>query len=276
MSELKVTRFERVSGLLLASIAVVFFLVACLFFVWLNGPKEVVADSSGKPLNPIPQEWDSPEVFDVVLDLPDIDLENKQSFEDEVKSIPSLTDQLSKTNAGGFTGDDRTNQRSGPGPGDPTATIPPHKRWVIRYEPKNIDEYATQLESLGTEIGAVDLESDSITRISRLTDKQPFTTKSSRQIENDRDQIFFAHSSKRLKKWDLVLLRKAGLGSDYGIVHFLSNETAAKLGQIELKYLDSQNISLESVRTTEFKFVQDQASNKWQVIVAQVTKADKN
>lgn len=262
-SKLETTCFDRVNSGLISMISVCGFVVITLFCLWWNHTPQ--QDFNGGIILPVPHEYEPSD--DEVLSLDDFpeDILEQRKFEDVIQSVPSVTDELSKVIAGGENGRDAWN-RSIPGgipPILPPDPLPEHRRWKVKYEAESLAQYKLQLDFFNIELGAVSTESNEIFRLKNLSTDKFRVVESNRRQE--RDSLYFAHENVRLKRWDKLIVRKAGLRTKCEVVQFFSDMATAKMREAELDYLKDQSRELDEVARTHFKVVASETG--WYILV---------
>ena len=262
--ETGVSSFDKLSGALIASIALFGFLAAILFLIWLT-----TAFNFGRDAEPIVPFLDSygdekPEGYED--DVLEPGVEEFPEVEEPVlkDALESVTDALSSVSAsleaidgdspvvGSGSGAGSIDGGEGSGDAD---VVPEHRRWKIEYAADNIEVYADQLSFFRIDIGVVSIDSNEIIRIVDPGGESR-TVVSDRARENKARSLFFGHTKKKLKRWDQRLVSQAGVelvGKDFG--QFYPNDTRGLLRSVEAEYLKSQNKTVPDVGKTFFKIV---------------------
>lgn len=263
-SPLQTTVYDRVNSFLCSAIGVCGFVVLGMFAAWLCGPGEpspLIPDDIHQPT--IPMDFDDESQELVTADFEEDEI-IQLKFEDVIKSVPSVTEDLSAVIAGGFVGTDQRNTSpKGKEGTDPTPGSV--RNWEVRYEADSLNDYASQLDYFGIELGAVSLEDNRIVRIAQLSGNRQ-KTESSRSEESD--SIYFSHKQRRLKRWDHAMARSMDLDFEYGVVQLFPEQVAAQMRQAELNYVSDREREIAEVENTLFEMVPD--GNGWNIRVAMV------
>ncbi len=261
--ETGVSRYDMFNGALIASIALFGFLASILFLVWVT----TQFDFSRK-LEPPPYQSEygdeKPEGFeDDVLEpgveeFPEIDIpalpDALEAVTDAVSSVSAALEVIDGDSPVVGKGSGAGSIDGGTGNGD-ADVVPEHKRWKIEYASEDISDYAKQLSHFGIDIGAVSIDANDIMRIQDPGGKLN-TVATSREKENKARSLFFAHTQKKLQRWDARLVKRAGVelaGKD--IVQFYPDPTRGLLRAAESEYLLANDRELGDVGKTFFKIV---------------------
>jgi hypothetical protein len=259
-----VSRYDMVSGLLLAAIVFVGFLTTMMFLIWLSSqifwvapavPVMVLEDvgggGSGSTLGSGPQDFEepSPEELQEIEEEPITEesiLAITSVVSTEVNELDALEGDTSIGQGEGTgTGDGR-----GPGPGGPGTSdgIPAWERWEVRMTAKNLDEYARQLDFFKVELGVAGGGNPNVEYISNLAAAKPTV-----RIGNPKDEkrLNFLHRTGELRAADRQLAAKAGVQTDGRVVfQFYAPETYTNLLTLENIRMGSRRI--KEVRKTIF------------------------
>lgn len=124
--------------------------------------------------------------------------------------------------------------------------IPPEQRWEFLFPDKlTTGAYAAQLDSLGIELGVI--AGDQIEYASKLSEAK--SVKRTGPVE-DEHRLYLSWNRGDLDEADRTLLANAEIASAGRIVlHFCSEETVAKLAELELAY---KNQPVETILRTRF------------------------
>jgi hypothetical protein len=259
--ETKVSSYDLVNGMLLASIIIVGFLVSVLFLIWLT-----TAFDFSKRRAPVAMEVSQPGdekpkgVADDVLEpgveeFPELEtpqLANAlESVTDAVSSVRAALEKRSGDAAQMGKGSGFGSREGGPGTGGDG--IPEYKRWIINYESDNIDAYAQQLSFFNIDVGVIPNTSgdNDIWRIHDVGGAAS-VIKTNRDAENK--TLRFSHKKMRMQRWDQILARRQGVEQeDAIIVQFYPEETRQIIRQVELDALQGTGKEVSDIRNTIFK-----------------------
>lgn len=260
----EVTRYDMVSGWLLAAIVFVGFITLMMFLVWLSSRMFFVAPAvpvmmledvggggSGSTLGSGPQDFEepSPEELQEIVEEP-ITEESIQAISSVVTTEVNELDALEGDTSIGRGEGTGTGDGRGPGPGGPGTSdgIPAWERWEIRMTAKNLDEYARQLDFFKVELGVAGGGNPNVEYISNLAAAKPTV-----RIGNPKDErrLNFLHRTGELRAADRQLAAKAGVQTDGRVVfQFYSPETYTNLLTLENVHKGMRRI--KEVRKTIF------------------------
>lgn len=224
----RVSRYDKVSALLVALVVMFGFLALLLLILWFTSivrTKPKVANTApmielpgGEPNQGVGDVWEEPGTDE----LPDVE---QPQLADAVEAV---TDAISSQSAkfatidgnaelmgpGSGLGDARARGTGGTGTGGGEPD-----RWTIQMTTSSEAAYAKALDSLGIQLAAVHASSDEIVYAFRLASGKPSVRKGTRAQYNTSGGFLFFQQIAALKKYDQSLLRKAGValgGRRYG------------------------------------------------------------
>ncbi len=260
-SELSVSRYDQVSGLLLAVILLLGVITALMFLVWLSSRlvvrrappalqilEDVGGGGRGDTLAPGEQfDFEEP-IEQIAADQPPV--------ESTLESISTIVTQTQELSLAEQTGGQGSGQGSGmgdgrgTGPGGPGTSdgIPAWERWEIRMSAANLDTYARQLDFFGVELGVAGGGDPSVRYISNLANAKPTV-----RVGDPRDEkrLRFLHRSGQLRDADRTLATKAGVDPTGKVVfQFYTPATYQTLLTLENAKMGSRRII--EVRKTVF------------------------
>ena len=264
---LQVTRYDRVSSLLMAVVIGLVLSVASLFVVWIvnrppapveDVPLELVELPGGFEDGSIEEtlRLDSPEdptqdpsLAETPAEESEIQevLENVLTLSEEATQIVQEqfeTDARNQGRAGSATGTGR--RALGFGPGE--SGIPREQRWFVRFdETGSIELYARQLEFFGIELGAI-LPGGKLVYLSQLTNPKPATRTVASGANEKR--LYMTWQGGGRKVADMQLFQRAGIDVGGGtIFHFYPPKTENLLAQLERDY---RGRPVDQIRRTYF------------------------
>lgn len=264
---LHVTRFDRVSSLLMAVVAGLVLGVLSLSVVWYANrppapvedvPMELVELPGGFEDGSIDEtlRLESPEdptqdpsLAEIPAEENEIQevLENVLTLSEEATQIVQQqfeTDARNQGRAGSATGTGR--RALGFGPGE--SGIPREQRWFVRFdETGSIDLYARQLEFFGIELGAI-LSGGKLVYLSKPSADRPTTRTVDGGGSEKRLYMTWQGGGRRVA--DLQLFKKAGIEvGSATIFHFYPPQTEARLAQLERDYAGRP---VDQIRRTYF------------------------
>jgi hypothetical protein len=258
---LSVSRYDQVSGMLVAVLIILGFITLMMFLIWLSTrvfwveppvPVTLLDVGGGGSGQVAGGERDfeepNPEEINEVLDQP-----IEQTLESIVSVVSTQEPQLDAvegstslgTGQGEGTGDGRGKGPGGPGTED---GIPAYERWELRMSAANLDEYARQLQFFGVELGVAGGGNPNVEYIFNLTAPKPDTRRGDPKAEK---RLRFLHRSGELRKADRDLAARAGVATDGRVVfQFYSPQMYQALLQLEYNSKGKRTIS--QVRKTVF------------------------
>lgn len=291
------TRYDRVTGLLMAVV-----LSALLLFGWLMlvyASSEAYASRVAAPLEIVdvvgtgggsPEgEIGSTETIDIPGAPPGEQASNNEADASEFEP-PSLmatpavmldaaaeagtlvADLGPAVSSGGPVASGRRASRIGTGgpgygfgPGD--GSRPREERWTVLFAPgQTAEEYARQLDFFGIELATIN-GPDSLIYASALSSPQPRVRVG--PGASDR-RLFFAWQGQGRKVSDVELLRKAGIEvGDKPILQFVPQPIEETLARLELTYRGRKSAE---IRVTRFKVVPQGAGYAFEVIDQQTVR----
>jgi hypothetical protein len=273
---LRVSRYDQVAGLLLATLLVLGFVTVMMFVVWLSSrlfwvmpavPVTVLEDVGGggsgqvfgseqQLEEPSPEEVRAPTeapVEQTMLSISTVVAAKAQDL-DAVQGSTSLG-----SGEGPGSGDGRGKGPGGPGTSD---GIPAYERWEIRLSATSLDEYAKQLDYFKVELGVVGGGNPNVDYISNLSSARPTVRVGEPKNEQ---RLRFLHRSGELRGADRQLAAKAGVKTDGRIVFQFYNEGTYR-SLLALEAARKGNRRIKDVRRTVFGVKADRGKYEFYVI----------
>ena len=221
--ETKVSSYDLLNSMLIASIIVVGFLVTVLFLIWLTTAFDFSRRREPRVLEVSEQGNEKPEgVADDELDpgveeFPELETPQLataiESVTEAVSSVKASLENRSGDAAQMGRGSGFGSREGGPGTGG--GGIPEYKRWIINYESENIETYAQQLTFFDIDVGVIHKTTPEIWRVHDVG-KSPSVIKTNRQTENE--TVRFMHKKPRMRRWDQTLAKRQGINLENTIV----------------------------------------------------------
>ena len=235
---LKDTAYDRVSGLLTATLLLVGTLTFLLFLVWLTitfrpATRHFQLDDYvfGGPVEG-PEKDDELMGMEEVEDLPPA-LENEfKELTQLISANPSALDPVVGENDfnGGGTG---LGGRK-PGPGGPGPLQLPSSRKVVRYSTQSVAAYAKQLDSFGIKIAAINRSTYTAVAISKLSKSIETSTIGKKELR--KVYVLSFPPGSPFRKYDSQLLKRAKVESKRRlVVNIVPNEIMRRLGELEIR-----------------------------------------
>lgn len=239
---IKVNRYDRIAGLLVASLILIGGSVATLFFVWLSTvwvfnptllpvPVERIAGRADHAPGveralEAPGEEEMPEVL-----APQVQIA-LASITDSVTSVSASWDLFEASPINISRGKRNVGDNRPRGPlGDGDNTIPRWERWEIRYLSDSLSEYAKQLDFFHIELAAAGGKPH-LDYASNFTAAKPATRRGPGKSE---DRIYMTWKSATLRQFDRQLLGRGGIDTAGRIVmQFYPQELEEQLARIEM------------------------------------------
>lgn len=254
--ETGVTPYDQVSGSLAAGVMVSGMLTAILLTVWFcqltsdrTTPDSLVFFTTEAAIGmEVAGDVDEPQM-DELLAVQSAELSDAVKQIDVVSTVQAVS---GNTRIGRGTSDDDS-----PLPIVPPQDRLPVQRWQITFAVDSIDGYAELLDQLGVELAGVERVGDEVVYIKDFTGEPNFRV-GKKQSER---RIYFSHSLEQLRRWDLDLLRKAGLErvDERLPLHFYTAEAINRLYGLENRRLQQDGKDIKSVKTTTFRVVRTEA-----------------
>ena len=246
--ELVVSKFDKVSSLLLAAAMFLGILVGLLFLLWLTSGKpkpplvypDIPEIEAGRGENAEGFERDfEPPGAEEVEDLLEPTVEDTlQAVTEAVSSVPAsfeaVDSNASATTAGNGQGDSRP-----PGPmGEGEDIVPRFERWKLKFAAKNLNAYAVQLDYYEIELAAIGGQVEGVDYAANLA-AAPQTRRGKSSAE---ERLYFMWTTPGpLMQYDRQLLQKAGVQlPGRQMVKFVPKNLENMLAAIELEFAKSK------------------------------------
>jgi len=274
---LRLSRYDQVAGLLLATLLVLGVVTLLMFMIWLSSrlfwvapavPVTVLEDVGGGGSGQVlgsEQQFEEPTPQEVRQ--PTAEVSVQQTLESIATVVAAKVEELDTvygstslgSGEGTGTGDGRGKGPGGPGTSD---GIPAYERWEIRMSAANLDEYAKQLDFFKVELGVVGGGNPNVEYISNLSAAKPVV-----RIGNPRDEhrLRFLHRSGELRAGDRQLAAKAGAKTDGRIVFQFYNDATYR-SLLALEAARKGNRRIKDVRRTVFGVKADRGRYEFYVI----------
>lgn len=243
-----VSKFDKVSSMLLAFAMFLGILVGLLFLLWLTSGKpkiilsypEIIENPAGRGENAEGFERDfEPPGAEEVEDLMEPTMEDTlQAVTDAVSSVPASFEAVDSNSTANTAGTGKGDSRP-PGPmGEGDDIIPRFERWKLKFLAKNLNQYATQLDFYQIELAAIGGQIQGVDYAARLAGS-PQTRRG--DSESEKRLYFMWTTSGPLMQYDRQLLQKAGVSlSDRQMLKFIPKDLENMLANIELEYSKSK------------------------------------
>lgn len=263
VEDLRVSRYDYASGMLLALLILLGLAVLLLFVLWISGrvfarpePVPVVMEdvSGGREDGILGEslELDAPDAEEIAreAELPEPQVEKTLSLVDDAIAAlqadledPALTEAIESGAKGKSTGDGR---RPGLGSGDGPAGIPRYNRWEIYFqEGSTLESYAQQLDFFGIELGVVG-GGNEVHYARKLANASPERYAGPSEAEK---RLYMSWRQGDLKQADEALLRRAGIDAKGKIaLQFYPPEIENRLAQLELAFAGRQASQIRKTR----------------------------
>lgn len=269
-----VTAYERAAALLITALVLLGLIVGLLFVAWLTNrvlvKQEAIAPELIEPLA------GGGKAFADARDLADPgeeELEELQEpqLEELIDSVAEMATRQAAVLEPRTGSSDLSSRGQGLGDGRPAGPgtadiIPRWERWLIRYPPATIDEYARQLDALGIELAVVGGGTPTVDYASGLSLPTP-----KRRSGTTDDRIYFWWTrDSATRQADLALLAKAGIPTQgRQVLTFIPKPLENALAQLEDAELKKRGIRLENVQLTTFTLTGEGSSYGFRVVEVQ-------
>ncbi|MEX2174782.1 MAG: hypothetical protein WD872_10500 [Pirellulaceae bacterium] len=262
-TELEVSRYDQVSGILLAVLIVLGLVTLMMFVIWLStrmfrlSPavavqvlEDVGGGGSGDNFAGGEQNFEEPSPEEVVeVTDPPVD-QSIQSISSIVTAESQLLEAFEGSSSVGRGEGTGQGDGRGIGPGGPGTSdgIPAWERWEVRLKADNLSEYTRQLDFFKIELGVAGGGNPNVDYISNLASTKPKVRVGSPQ---DEKRLRFLHRSGELTQADRALAAKAGVNASGRVVfQFYSPQTYQALLTLENARMGKHRI--KDVKRTVF------------------------
>jgi hypothetical protein len=273
--ELVVSKFDKVSSLLLASVMFLGILVGMLFLLWLTSGKpkpievypEIIENPAGRGPNAEGFERDfEPPGAEEVEDLLEPTVEDTLlAVTEAVSSVPAsfeaVDSNVSATSKGAGQGDSRP-----PGPmGEGDDIIPRFERWKLKFVAKNLAAYAAQLDYYEIELAAIGGDIQGVDYAANVA-AAPQTRRGPSEGE---ERLYFMWTTPGpLMQYDRQLLQKAGVQlTNRQMLKFIPKNLENMLANIELEFAEANgHSSVTEIAQTIFESRPAEGAYRFEVI----------
>jgi hypothetical protein len=258
---LRVSAYDRVASLVVASIVFVGFFVAIMFVVWLTTrpsftrlavPVTLLDEPSGRGDHAAGYERDLEEPgVEEVEELAEPQVEAAleavtEAATAQIASLDALDTDAVATGKGRGLGDSRA-----AGPGGEGNVIPRWMRWDVRFASKGVNAYAQQLDFFGIELAAVGGGKPLVDYASGFSKPQPVHRTGKGGNEQ---RLYMSWREGILQEFDRQLLARAGVETQGRILlQFYPKPVEDQLALLEqLEMRKAGKTSLDEIRKTVF------------------------
>jgi hypothetical protein len=252
---LEVSRYDQVSGLLLAVLLIFGFVTLMTFVIWLSTrmfwlspavPVRVLEDvgggGSGESFAGAQRELEEPSPEEVQeMTEPPVE-QSLMSIASVVTAEAVELEALEGSSSVGRGEGDGTGDGRGKGPGGPGTSdgIPAYERWEIRMSATNLEEYARVLDFFQVELGVAGGGNPNVEYASKLSAQTPSVRVGAPKAEK---RLRFLHRSGELRQADRQLATKAGINPTGRIVfQFYPEQTYRLLLTLEHDRMGNRRI----------------------------------
>ena len=185
----------------------------------------------------LPDNAEAPaESLDAVADVSDAtEMNTSDSADGPVANQQFVQASLVPTRPGSPFGKPGGTGRPPLGSGNGKGGFPREMRWFIKFtERGTLDEYASQLEFFGIELGAL-MPDGKLILVNKLNSPSP----TKRTVTNGQEEkrLYFTWKGGTRKGVDLQILQKAGIdGNNALVMHFYPPQTENQLAVLEQQY----------------------------------------
>ncbi|MBN1910888.1 MAG: hypothetical protein JW818_14175 [Pirellulales bacterium] len=222
---LKVSRYDRVAGALLALLTAAGLAVAIMLVLWLSG--RLGTNLTAHKIDLLPNERNEKPLgteHDIALAVPEqpelIQEENTKILNAvAIREVRLHRPGLDEKGVGDIDGDDSRTRGGGPA-------------MIVRFaKGLTVEEYARQLDFFGIELGV--REGETVHYASNLSRPQPTTRVGTVKDESKQKRLMLVASSRdELAATDRELARKAGITTKGSVFKFLPGKWASQLRQL--------------------------------------------
>ena len=264
---LKVSRYDTVTAVMIATALGLLLAVGVLIIIWLTNripepetPPQIDllilpgGDPDGAPDETLNVESpEDPTDDPSVVEEPSEEMELQEML-DQVMEISESATQIvqEQTNDAvensGNPGSAVGTGRKPLGMGDGTGGFPSDQRWFIRFADKgSLESYAKQLDFFKIELGAL-LGGGRLIYMTNISAGRPTT----REVKTGKDEkrLYMNWQGGDRRQADIALFKKAGIDASLGLIlHFYPKETEQLLLRIEQQY---KGLKPSEIRRTYF------------------------
>lgn len=280
---MKVNAYDKVSSWLLAVCVALLVVAVTLGSIWLINrpprvdivvPVEMLDMSGGEPDGDLSEmlqvELPEPAVDDASLEE-DVDPRELENLQESMVDLSSNSAQVvqtqisSSTRSSGKRGSAAGTSGAPLGEGGGDGSISRDQRWLIKFnESSSLDEYASQLDFFGIEVGVLTTDQKLI-YLSQL--KGPVKKRVESTGKNEK-RLYMTWQGATGRTSDLKLLQRAGINATQiaGLLHFYPPQVENQLAQLEFEYAKRQP---NTIRRTYF--VVEPASGGYRFVVTRQT-----
>jgi hypothetical protein len=250
-----VSRYDQVSGMLVAVLCILGFITLMMFMIWLSTrmfwlspavPVKVLEDvgggGSGESFAGGERQLEEPSPEEVREVTEPSVVESLQAISSVVTAEAVELEALEGSSSVGRGQGEGTGDGRGKGPGGPGTSdgIPAYDRWEIRMSAGNLDEYARQLDFFQVELGVAGGGNPNVEYASKLATATPRVRQGA---PKDEKRLRFLHRSGELRQADRQLVAKAGINVAGRVVfQFYPQETYLQLLTKEHERMGSRRI----------------------------------
>ena len=258
-SQLGVSRYDRVAGLIVALLILLGAAVALMFVLWLTAnlqfrPRPIPVRQGekiagrGDHAPGFERDMEAPG-FEEMPELMRPELDTAlEAVTEATSAVSAALDILDTMSTITTRGEARRGDNRPAGPeGEGEDIIPRWERWEIRWTTTSLPGYANQLDSFGIELGAMGGR-DGVDYASQLRQTRPSSRTGPSKNEK---RLYMTWRSGRLVEFDRRLLNRAGILTDNRqVAQFYPQVVEDTLATIELEHAGGR--SVKEIRKTVF------------------------
>jgi len=262
-ADTRVSRYDVVSALLVASLLIIGFLTVILGLIWVTSNFNYDQQTTYEQIEAPGAEGDEkPEGFEDdafdpgVEDFPEVETpqlaQALEAVSDAVSSVKANLADRSGSAAVSGAGKGYGSREGGPGGG--SDVLPEYRRWKITYKAEDIDTYKRQLSFWKIDIGILKRNSDDVYRVN---DPAGPANVIPTNRTNEGKSLYFAHTKQRMMRWDEAIAVAAGVNTEEtNLIQFYSNEARARIREQEAKFLATDQRATRDIRSTMIRLVE--------------------
>lgn len=255
----EVSQYERVSGGLTSGVIILGLVAIVVFAIWYS-----LLESDRVVVTAIPAlagETSNPEGVAEDIEEPGVE-EFPEVQEPMLAEALEAVDVASTVRANDSVAGDAPFMGKGKGLGDSreqgfgnggTDKSEPWKRWEINFKVTTLADYKQQLDDLGIQLGGAEKRGDTVVYVSNFTGNM----QRSDGLKRSEKRIFFQHTKRQLRNWDLSILQEAGVqdAADRMPVQFYPNELINKIYSLEATRMQADGREAVQIKKTKFNIV---------------------
>lgn len=267
---LRVSKFDQVASLFVASFSMIGGAVLILFIIWLTTVLTWTTPPPPMQLLNYEGRGDHPEGFEYDDEPPGLEELPEVAEPTLAASLEAVTDALStqaasfdvtSTNLAVSSGGTGMGDKRQPGPlGMGEKLVHPSDRWEMRFNSTSLQVYSQQLDFFGIQLCAYGGGVQTIDYVSKVSQGSPTVVKLTEPPKGDQG-VFFTWRGGQLLNYDKQLLAKAGITLQGRVLtQYYPVELRGRMEQMEADFSKKEPITwLKTI------WVVEKQGNRWEM-----------